>query len=162
MRARASNPAAGDGPAGWRGSCRPWLLHALSVRRNGFGARLAVPSPAISNAAAGDGEGAAAAHRRPANPDRPRDRLSHLDHHARVRRHGRRGDQGRSADESGAQIHQEETRRHRPRRPTRNPIRIGAAGAGVVVEGAVHGLAVRVQAGLRGRADGRVERNSPE
>ena len=158
MRARASNPAVGDGPAGWRGSCRPRLLRALSVRRNGFGARLAVPSPVISNAAAGDGEGAAAAHRRPANPDRPRDRLSHLDHHARVHRHGRRGDLGRSADETGAQIHQEETRRHRPRRQTRNPIRIGAAGAGVVAEAAVHGLAVRVQAGvrvgLRRRADG--------
>ena len=157
MRARASNPAVGDGPAGWRGSCRLWLLHALSVRRNGFGARLAVPSPAISNAAAGDGEGAAA-HRRPANPDRPRDRLSHLDQRARVHRHGRRKDLGRSAEETGAQIHQEETRRHRPRRQTRNPIRIGAAGAGVVAEAAVHGLAVRVQAGvrvrLRRRADG--------
>jgi len=157
MRARASNPAAGAGRAGWRGSYRPLLPHAPSVQRNGFGPRVAVPSRAISNAAAGDGE-RAAARRRPANPDKPRDRVSHPGHRVRAHRHGSREDPDRSADGSGAQIRREATCRHRPRRPTRNPIRIAAAGAGVVVVAAVHGLAVRVQAevqaGLRGRADG--------
>jgi hypothetical protein len=165
MRARASNPAAGDGPGGWRGSYRPLPPRARSVQRNGCEARVAVPSRVISNAVAGDGEGAAA-RRRPANPARPRDRASHPGHRVRDRHHGRPEDPDRSADGIGGQIRREETRRHRPRRPTPNPIQIGVAGAGVVVEGAVHGLAVRVQAGvqagLRGRADGRVERNSPE
>ena len=157
MRARASNRAAGDGSAGWRASYRPLLPHAPSGQRNGFGARVAVPSQVISNAAAGDGEGAAA-RRRPANPDRHRDRASHPGHRVRDHRHGSPVDRDRSADGIGAQIRREETRRHRPRRPTPNPIQIGAAGAGAVVEGAVHGLAVRVQAGVqagrRGRADG--------
>ena len=153
MRARASNRAAGDGSAGWRASYRPLLPHAPSGQRNGFGARVAVPSQVISNAAAGDGEGAAA-RRRLANPDRHRDRASHPGHRVRDHRHGSLEDRDRSADGIGAQIRREETRRHRPRHPTPNPIQIGAAGAGVVVEGAVHGLAVRVQAGLRGRADG--------
>ncbi len=110
---------------------------------------MAVPSRVISNAAAGDGEGAAA-RRRPANPDRPRDRASHRGHRVRDHRHASREHPDGSADGIGAQIRREETRRHRPRRPTPNPIQIGAAGAGVVVEGAVHGLAVRVQAGLAG------------
>ncbi|TMF30804.1 MAG: hypothetical protein E6I25_02610 [Chloroflexi bacterium] len=75
------------------------------------------------------------------------------DHH-----HGSREVPGRSADAIAAQIHREATCRPRPRRPGRNPIRIGAAGAAGVVEAAVHVLAVRVQAAvqadLRGRADG--------
>ena len=157
MRARASNPAAGDGRAGWRGSSRPPLPHAPSGRRNGFGVRVAVPSRVISNAAAGDGEGAAA-RRRPANPDRHRERASHPGHRVRDHHHGSPEDPDRSADGIGAQIRREETRRHRPRRPARNPIRIGAAGVGVVAGAAVHGLAVRVQAGvrvgLRRRAEG--------
>ena len=157
MRARASNPAAGDGPAGWRGSYRPRLPHARNVQPNGFGARLAVPSRVISNAAAGDGEGAAA-RRRLANPDRHRDRASHPGHRVRHHHHGSPEDPDRSADGIGAQIRREAIRRHRPRSPTRSPIRIAAAGAGVVAEAAVHGLAVRVQAGvrvgLRRRADG--------
>ena len=157
MRARASNRDAGDGFAGWRASYRPLLPHARNVQRNGFGARVAVPSRVISHAAAGDGE-AAAARRRPANPDRRRDRASHPGHRVRDHRHGSPEDPDRSADGIGAQIRREATRRHRPRRPTPNPIQIGAAGAGVVVEGAVHGPAVRVQAAvqadLRGRADG--------
>ncbi len=158
MRARASNPAAGAGRAGWRGSYRPLPPHAPSVRRNGPGARVTVPSRVTSNAAAGDGEGAAAARRRRANPGRPRDKVSHPGHRVRDHRHGRPADPDRSADGIGARIRREATRRHRPRRPTRNPIRIGAGGAGAVVEGVAHGLAVRaqagVQAGLRRRADG--------
>ena len=118
---------------------------------------MAVPSQVISNAAAGDGEGAAA-RRRPANPDRRRDRGSHPDHRVRDHHHGSPEDPARSADGIGAQIHREATCRPHPRRPGRNPIRIGAAGAAGVVEAAVHVLAVRVQAAvqadLRGRADG--------
>jgi hypothetical protein len=151
-----SNPAAGGGRAGWRGSCRPRPPHAPSGHRNGFGARAALPSRVISNAAFGDGEGAVAARRRPANPDRRRVRVSHPDHRARHHRHGSREGPVRSAAGIGVQIHREATRR-RPRPPIRNPIPIGAGGAGGVVEGAVLGLAVRVRAGvppvIRGPAD---------
>jgi len=139
MPARASNPAAGDGPAGWRGSYRPLRPHAPSGQRNGFGARMPVP-------------------RELANPDRPRGRASQPGHHVPDHRHGSQEVPGRSADAIAAQIHREATCRPRPRRPGRNPIRIGAAGAAGVVEAAVHVLAVRVQAAvqadLRGRADG--------
>jgi len=154
MRARASNPAAGGGRADWRGSCRPRPPHAPSAHRNGFGATAPLPRRVISNAAVGVGEGAVAARKRPAKPDRLSVRASHPDHRVRGHHHGSREGRARSAAGIDVRIHREATRHRPPRPPIRNPMRIGAAGAGVAGVAAVHGLAVRVRAGVRGPADG--------
>jgi hypothetical protein len=124
---------------------------------------VALPSRVISSAAVGVAEGAVAARKRPGSRDRRRGKASHPVHRGRGHRHGSRVGPARSAAGIGVQIHREATRRSRPRLPTRNPIRIGAGGAGGGVAGAVRGLAVRarvgVQAAVRGPADvsGRTE-----
>ena len=67
---------------------------------------------------------------------------------------------------TGAQIHRGAMRRPQLRLPTRNPIQIGAGGAGVVAEVAARGPAVRrvqavVQAVARPLADVRGAREWP-
>jgi len=154
MRARAISPAAVDGPADWRGSYRPRPPRVRSVNPSGSRARVAAPSPVISNAAVGGAAGAAAVRRRRANRDRCRARASSPDHPERDHRNGRREGPCRSAAATAVPTRRGETRRRRHRHPARHPIRIGAGGAAVVVEGAVLALAVRrVRAVVRGLAD---------
>ena len=158
MGGRASSPADAADPAAWPGSCRLRPPHARSVQRNGPGARVAAPSPVISSAAAGGGVGAVVARCRPANLHRHRSQASQHDPPVQDRHHGSPAGPGRSAAATGAQIHREATRPRRPRRRTRNLIRTGAAVAGVVVEGAAPGRAVRrVKAAVRA-----VDRDPPE
>jgi hypothetical protein len=115
------------------------------------------PMPVIRSAAVGDGEGAVAAHKRVANPGRRRARASRPDHPVRERRRVSPAHLDPSADGIGARIHRGATPRRRPRRPARHPIRIGAGGAGVVVEGAVQVLVVPAQAGVRAGVRGQAE-----
>ncbi|MDQ6713851.1 MAG: hypothetical protein M3Z28_11790 [Candidatus Dormibacteraeota bacterium] len=110
---------------------------------------------------------AAGAEVRPATPDRRPARARHPDHRVPDRHHGSRHRRGRSAAATGGPIHHAATLRRHHRRPTRNPIRIGAAAAGVAVEVAVRGQAVprikaEVRAAVRGRAEVARARNSPE
>ena len=111
----------------------------------------------ISNAAVGVGEGAVAARKRPANPDRLSVRASHHRDHRAPHHRGSRVGPARSGDGIGVRIHREATRLRPPRRPIRNLIRIGAGGAAVAVGGAVRGLAVRVRAGVQAVARGPVD-----
>ncbi|HVS06413.1 MAG TPA: hypothetical protein VHK65_09650 [Candidatus Dormibacteraeota bacterium] len=110
----------------------------------------------ISNGAAGGGGAAAVARWPPANPHRRRARTSRgrtspPDHPVKDRRHASRAHPGRSAAGTGNQIRREATHPRPNRRPTRNPIQIGAGGDGVEAEAAARGRAVRrVQAGVRG------------
>jgi RNA polymerase sigma-70 factor, ECF subfamily len=151
MRAHSRSPAGGDGPAGWRASCRQSLPHVLSVRAKSCGPR-AVAAPTSSNGAAGGGGAAEGAARPPVKRDRDsrpsKTRLSQ-DPHVVSGRHASPGRPDNRAVATAVQGHAPRSPRpDPPPKRERANSRVGG-GAAVAVEAAVRGPAVSIRRVVR-------------